>query len=479
MIKKLLLFVLAVIIVLLVIIIFNALRFKSAQPAFTAKQPVTVPDSAISHYQQGIRFKTVSYGNVPTDSVVFNQFHLFLQKTYPLIYSKLQKTEVAKYTLVFKWPGKDTTGSPVVLMAHQDVVPVEKEALSQWKVDPFGGVIKDGMIWGRGSADDKISLFGILEATEKLLSEGYTPARTVYLVFGHDEEAGGSGASASAKMFAAKGIKPAWVLDEGGEITKKAIPGFEGKPVALIGTSEKGYISLDLSVDIEGGHSSMPGSETAIDIIAKAVENLRSKPFDPAFSKSTAGTFNYLGPEMPFGLKAVVANQWLFRGLLYSSYQKSPGGNALIRTTIAPTIIQGGMKDNVVPTYAHAVINFRVLPGNTLEDVVKHVTESVNDKRVKITRLNEMFSEPSHVTDDQSEGFQYLAKTIRGNYPGSIVAPYLCVGATDSRKFEQVSPCVLRFSPVTDIVGLHGLNERVTIEDFKTGVNFYYQLLKF
>lgn len=478
MIKKILLLLLAAVIVLVAVLIFNTVRLKSLQPAFTAIAPIVVPDSSVAHFEDGIRYKTVSYGNAPPDSAEFTHFHQFLQKTYPLIFSKLVKKELVKYTLIFKWQGKDTIAKPVILMAHQDVVPVEQSAIPQWKAAPFSAAIKNGRIFGRGTADDKISLFGILEATERLLSEGYQPPQTVYFVFGHDEEVGGTGAKAADNYLKAMGVKPAWVLDEGGEITAKAIAGMKNTPVALIGTSEKGYLSLKLTVDIVGGHSSMPKAETAVDVLIKAVQNIRDKPFKARFSPSTAGTFNFLGPEMPFGQRIVIANRWLFEGLLISMYQTTPEGNALIRTTIAPTIIQAGLKDNVIPSFAQATINFRLLPGNTINDVIKQVTENVNDNRVKITRFNEMYSEASHVTSDTSAAFINLAQTIRACYPGSIVAPLQCVGATDSRRFENITNHVLRFSPVTDLQGMHGINENVGVDEFKKAVNFYYQLLK-
>ena len=471
--KRILLFFLLVLLVLSIVLLVNTFRVKSLQPAVAAIPPIVVTDSAVAHFEQGIRFKTVSYGNLPPDSLTFTRFHQFLQKTYPNIFSKLIKKELVKYTLVLKWPGKDTLAKPIILMAHQDVVPVEQSALPQWKAAPFSATIINDRIYGRGACDDKLSLFGILEATERLLTEGYQPAQTIYFVFGHDEEVGGTGAKAAAAY-----LKPAWVLDEGGEITEKAVTGMKNTPVALIGTSEKGYLTLKLSVDIAGGHSSMPKEETAVDVLIKAVQSVRNKPFKASLSPSTSGTFNYLAAEMPFGERLVMANRWLFEGVLIGIYQKSAEGNAMVRTTIAPTIINAGMKDNVIPANAEATINFRLLPGNSIADVIKQVTLNVNDSRVKISRKTEMFSEASHVTSDTGAAFLNLAKTIRACYPGSIVAPLQCVAATDSRNFESLSNNVLRFEPVTDLQGIHGINENVGVDEFKKAVNFYYQLMK-
>ncbi|MVN20161.1 M20 family peptidase [Mucilaginibacter arboris] len=477
--KKFAFFLLTVVLILVLIILIKTFTFKSIQPTYPTATTLAVSDSAIVHLQQGIRFKTVSVSDrAKPDSSTFLAFHRYLAKTYPLIQQKLRLETVAGYSLVYTWKGKNPALKPVILMAHQDVVPVEKASLPQWKVDPFGGTIKDGKLWGRGSADDKISLFALLEATEKLLQENRQPERTIYFVFGHDEEAGGKGVKAVAALFKTRGIKADWVLDEGGEITKKEIPGLQGKPVALIGTSEKGYLSIDLKVNIEGGHSSMPKTETAIDVLVNAVQKLRSKPFPASFAGSTGDFFNYLGPEMPFTSKMAIANQWLFKPLLFKIYEKSAGGNALIRTTIAPTILQAGVKDNVIPTSASATINFRLLPGTSIDAVFRHVKEAINDNRVQLIKKDAFAEEASGLTSTQSEGFKQLEKAVVESYPGTMIAPYLTVGATDSRQMAGISNCILRFAPVTDLKGMHGLNEHIGVDEYKKAIGFYYRLMK-
>lgn len=477
--KKIILFLLTVFLVLVMVVLFKTFTFKSIQPNYPAAKAVLVSDSAVVHLQQGIRFKTISVSDrTKPDSSAFLALHRYLTQTYPLIHQKLTLEKVAGYSLVYTWKGKNLNLKPVILMAHQDVVPVEKASLAQWKVDPFGGIIQDGKLWGRGTADDKISLFSLLEATEKLLHENYQPKRSIYLVFGHDEEAGGKGVKAVAALFKTRRIKADWVLDEGGEITKKEIPGLQGKPVALIGTSEKGYLSIDLKVNIEGGHSSMPKPETAVDVLVTAIQKLRAKPFPASFGGSTGDFFRYLGPEMPFTSKMAIANQWLFKPLLFKIYEKSPGGNALIRTTIAPTILQAGVKDNVIPTSAMATINFRLLPGTSIDAVFRHVKEAINDNRVQLIKFDAFAEEASAVTSTQSEGFKQLEKAVVESYPGTLIAPYLTVGATDSRQMAGLSTCILRFAPVMDLEGMHGLNERIGLEEYKKAIGFYYRLMK-
>lgn len=476
--KKIILFLLNTFLVLVLIVLFKTFTFKSIQPKFKPVKTVSVSDSAVAHLQQGIRFKTISLSDsTKTDSSVFLAFHQFLRKTYPLIHQKLQLEKVG-FTLIYTWKGKKLNLKPVILMAHQDVVPVEKASLLQWKADPFGGIIQHGKILGRGAADDKSSLFALLEAMEKLLQENYQPEQTVYFVFGQDEEAGGKGVKAAAALLKSRGIKADWVLDEGGEITKKEIPGLQGTPVALIGTSEKGYLSLDLKVDLEGGHSSMPKPETAVDVLIVAIQKLRAKPFPASFGGSTGDFFRYLGPEMPFTSKMAIANQWLFKPLLFKIYEKSAGGNALIRTTIAPTILQAGVKDNVIPTTASATINFRLLPGTSIDAVFRHVKEAIADNRVQLIKQDAFAEEASAVTSTQSNGFKQLEKAIVENYPGTLIAPYLTVGATDSRQMANISNCILRFVPVTDLEGMHGLNEKVGVEEYKKAIGFYYLLMK-
>ncbi|MGI4020694.1 MAG: M20 family peptidase [Janthinobacterium lividum] len=477
--KKIILFLLAIFLFLVMIVLIKTFTFSSIQPKFSAAKPLLINDSAVAHLQQGIRFKTVSLSDsAKPDSSAFLALHRYLAQTYPLIHQKISLEKVAGYSLVYTWKGKNLNLKPVVLMAHQDVVPVEKASLSQWKADPFGGTIQDGKLWGRGTADDKISLFSLLEATEKLLQQNYQPERTIYFVFGHDEEAGGKGVKAVATLFKARGIKADWVLDEGGEITKKEIPDLQGKPVALIGTSEKGYLSIDLKVNIEGGHSSMPKPETAVDVLVAAIQKLRAKPFPARFGGSTGDFFKYLGPEMPFTSKMAIANQWLFKTLLFRIYEKSAGGNALIRTTIAPTILQAGIKDNVVPTSAFATVNFRLLPGTSVDAVFRHVKEAISDDRVQLIKQDAFAEEASAITSTQSSGFKQLEKAIIENYPGTLIAPYLTVGATDSRQMSGISANILRFSPVTDLEGMHGLNEHIGVEEYKKAISFYYYLIK-
>lgn len=478
MIKKLLLVFLAIVIILAGILLFNTFRFTSKQLAIQALPAPELKPQSIAHFQEAISHKTISYGDSTLfDSTQFLGFRSFLEKTYPTIHAKISREIVAGYSLLYKWEGKNAELKPYVLMAHQDVVPIEEATRSKWTLDPFVAEVRDGYIWGRGTTDDKINLISIFEATEKLLLEGYQPERTIYFAFGHDEEVGGTGAKAIAALLKSRNITADLVMDEGGIITQKEIPNMT-RPVALLGTSEKGYMSLDLTVEKSGGHSSQPARETAIDILAAAILKIRENPFEARIAESTQGFLDYIGPEMPFLQKMIFANQWLFKGLIISIYEKSPTGNAIMRTTAVPTIIDAGIKDNVVPTLAKATVNFRLLPGDEINEVVGQVEEKINDNRVKISIANSFMTEASAVSPTSSYAYNKVNETLRKTSANTLVAPLLLIGGTDSRHFGDVSSGIIKFSPMIDPIGFHGIDERVSLESYRTSIWFYEQLLR-
>lgn len=460
------------------ILLFNTVQFKSKQLAIEAIASPEIPASALQHFQDAIKFRTISNGDPSLfDSTQFLAFHKFLEKTYPNVHSRLSHEIVAGYSLLFEWEGKNPKLNPIILMAHQDVVPIEDATKTIWSVDPFAGIIKDNFIWGRGSADDKINLISILETAEKLLLENFQPERTIYFAFGHDEEVGGTGAQAIAALLKSRNITAEMILDEGGIITKEKVPGMT-IPVALIGTSEKGYLSLELVAEISGGHSSMPAEETSIDILAKALIKLRAHPFTPSFSESTRGFLEHIGPEMPFLKKIVFANQWLFKGVIIGIYEKTGAGNAFVRTTIAPTILQAGVKDNVIPTIAKATVNFRLLPGDSAAKVIGRVKEIIDDNRIKIAPFNNFKGEPTGVTSENSFAYKKIDEIVKKTFANTITTPFLMIGGTDSRHFSEISQGIIKFSPMTDPIGFHGIDERVSLESYRSSLWFFEQLIR-
>jgi carboxypeptidase PM20D1 len=474
--KRIIILLLAFLTVLVSIVLVRTFMFESRQRKVSVN-PLPVADpQALQHFRQAITFKTVSFSDsLLFDSSQFIVFRGFLEITYPLVHQKLSREIVNNYTLLYKWEGAKPQLNPVVLMAHQDVVPVEEGTESIWSIDPFAGIVKDNFVWGRGSADDKINLIAILESVEKLLKTGFKPERTIYLVFGHDEEIGGKGALAVADLFKEKNIHPDLVLDEGGIVTREKVPGLR-RTVALIGTSEKGILTLELSVEKGGGHSAMPEAETAIDILARALTKLNENKFEPRFSPSTESFIDCVGPEMPFKQRMAFANLWLFRSMINGIYEKSNTGNAMIRTTLVPTIIKAGVKENVVPTVASAILNLRLLPGDSSASVKQKIRDVINDDRVHIDVKD--FREATDVTPMESFAYQTVDQIVRQTYDSVVATPFLMIAATDSRHFNKVSNGIIKFSPMIDPIGFHGIDERVSLESFYTSLWFFEQLIR-
>ena len=465
------------------VLLINTLRFTSKQIQVAPVPPVSVDEGSVaSRLAQALRFQTVSYedaGQIKGEE--FRALHKYLEQTFPKVHSTLTKELVGDYSLLYTWKGRDETLRPILLMAHQDVVPVEPETLANWEQPPFEGRITDGHVWGRGAMDDKFALLSIMEAVEMQLVQGLQPRRTIYLAFGHDEEIGGYGGAAKiAELLRERNVELEYILDEGLAITEGVLPDVN-KAVALIGIADKGYLSLELSVELESGHSSMPPPQTAIGVLSAAVTRLEERQMPASIEGVPRQTLEHIGPEMPFGKRLVMANLWLFKPLVERKLSASPSTNAGIRTTTAATIIDGGLKENVLPSRARAVVNFRPLPGDSSERIVAHVKEVINDPRVRVNKFGTSNGEPSAVSNINSEGFQIIQRTVRQVFPGVVVAPALCVGGTDSEHYAKLTNNIYRFSPLRlrpeDMKRLHGINERTSVKDYAGSVKFYYQLI--
>jgi carboxypeptidase PM20D1 len=482
--RKILGALLLLLIVLAAVALERTFTFHSRQPQAAPVAVESLDTAALAQRLAGaLRFKTVSYQDSSQfDAREFEGFQRYLRATFPRLHAALKLENVNGYGLLYEWTGADPNLPPIVLLAHQDVVPVEPGTESRWTEPPFEGRIAGGYVWGRGALDDKGSLVGILEAVEHLVAAGAKPRRTVYLAFGHDEEVGGRrGAGRIADLLASRNVHPELVLDEGGALATGLVAGIAA-PVALVGIAEKGYVTVRLTAQAEGGHSSMPPDETAVGILAAAIVRLEHQQMPRAIRGPTATMFDYLGPEMSFGPRLVMANRWLFGGILARQFGATPQGNAMLRTTTAPTVLQAGVKENVLPSSARALVNFRILPGDSVESVVEHVRQAVRDSRISVSPLEETKSNPSGVTSVDSEPFQLLARTIRQVIPGAVVTPWLVVGATDSRHYARLTPNVLRFmgTAITkdDLRRVHGTDERVGVQAYADAVRVYLQLLR-
>ncbi|TVR42717.1 MAG: M20 family peptidase [Bacteroidia bacterium] len=478
--KKFLRIFLGLFIVLVLILIIRTITYRSMQ---IDVEPVNLPVfgmESVANLSKAITYPTISHDiGLPIDTLAFREFHQFLADTYPLIHFNLKKEVFSELSLLYTWEGSDPELKPIILMAHIDVVPAgETDA---WEKPPFSGENDGTFIWGRGTLDDKGSLIAILEAVERLIDEDFVPERTIYLAFGHDEEISGfQGAKVIANTLKERGVEAEFVLDEGLVISKGIVP-MISTPVASIGISEKGYLSVSLTVEMDGGHSSTPEKESAIIVLNRALHRLINNQMRADIAGPTEDFLRFTGPEMPFLPRIIFANQWLFKPLIINIYEGSNAGNAAIRTTTAPTIIKAGIKDNMIPTKAEAVVNFRIIPGETIEDVVQHVHRVISDDRVKVTIVGQN-QEPSPVSPINSPGFGIIHKTIRQVFPEVVVNPMLMLGATDSRHYVEVSSNIYRFIPVTvtqeDLARIHGLDERIGIEDFRKAIGFYYLLVK-
>ncbi len=464
--------------VLVVVVLVNTFRKGSTQSQYVSKPAPAMDTAALNHLKTAISFQTISYGDTALfDPLAFDGFSQFLATTYPAMHEALSLERIKTYTLLYTWRGTDSSLNPIILMAHQDVVPIEEATRDQWTVKPFTAQVKEDYIWGRGTADDKVNLISICEGVNKLAASGYRPKRTVILLFGHDEEVGGTGAKAAAAYLEKKGIRAEMILDEGGFITRERVPGMS-QPVALLGTAEKGYLSLELTAQVAGGHSSMPEKETAIDLLTQAIVKLRLKPFPTRFTEPMNGLMAALGPEMSFMPRMAFANPWLFKGTVASTYEKTGAGNAMLHTTLVPTIIEAGIKDNVVPTQATATINLRLLPGDSIAAVIKQVESILGDPRITVKRYEGALAEPSTVSPTDGFGYTRIDRIMKESYPGVLTTPFLMIGGTDSRHFTRVSDNIIKFSPMIDPVGFHGIDERVSVESFRTALWFFEQLLK-
>jgi len=466
------------------VLVVRTLTFHSRQPAVTAVQPELLDTMALAGRLAGaLRFATISNQDSNAfDGTAFTGLQRYLQDSFPRLHATLTREVVNGYGLLYTWAGTDSTLAPIVLLAHQDVVPVETGTESKWTEPPFSGRIVNGYVWGRGALDDKESLLGSLEAVEHLVAAGVKPRRTVYLAFGYDEEVGGRrGAEHIAALLASRHVKPEFVLDEGGVLATGLVPGLSG-PVALVGVAEKGYLTAELAVQTTGGHSSMPPSKTAVGILAAGIARLEEHGMPRAIRGPTAEMFDYLGPELPFGQRLVVANRWLFGGLLANRFGKTSYGNAMLRTTTAPTVFQAGVKENVLPSSARALVNFRILPGDSVGSVLAHVRAVVNDPRITVAPYQTSVAEPSPVTDAAGAPFQLLARTIKQTFPGAVVTPWLVTGGTDSRHYTTLTPNVLRFVGASlgsdDLRRIHGTDERIGVGDYVNVVRVYVQLLR-
>ncbi|BFT30995.1 M20 family peptidase [Alteromonas sp. D210916BOD_24] len=474
---------LSVVLLLVLLLCFRAATvFSDNQVTPNASfVPVKIDEkAAVERFAGGIRFPTISYEDPSLfDPTAFAGLHSFIQSSYPLVHQAMSKTVISDYSLVYKLSGEDTSLQPVLFMGHMDVVPVDTATKGQWQHQPFSGDISDGAIWGRGTLDDKVTVFALLEAMEHLLSDGFTPQRTVYFAFGHDEEIGGEqGAAQVAKWFESQNIEFEFVLDEGGAITRGLMVGTDST-VAVVGIAEKGYANIRLTVDDKGGHSSQPPQHTAVGVLSQAIVKLENNQLDTDF-QFIQKTFEKIGYYTDFPTRLAMANLWLLSPLIEGAMLAKPSSAASIRTTTAATMVEGSSKSNILPTQAIGVVNYRLMPGTSVTDLVAHVTETIDDPRVKVEAY--MANEASSVSKMDSMGYRLIERTIRTMQNDTLVAPYLVQGGTDAKHFSALSDSIYRFMMVElnpeTLKQFHGVNEQIPITDYISAIQFYAEMIK-
>ncbi|MBI4927941.1 MAG: M20/M25/M40 family metallo-hydrolase, partial [Anaerolineae bacterium] len=465
-------------------ILIKTIVFGKVNDAPAPAALAEVPGELVAeHLAVAIRHRTISDPDRDKfDYQPFVDLRKSLEKMYPRVHATLRVDVVNKASLFYTWRGKDETLAPILLASHSDVVPVDPASRDEWRFPPFDGKIAEGCVWGRGALDNKNTLIAMLDAVETLIKNGYQPQRSIILAIGHDEEVSGhQGAAQMAGRIQSYNTRLAAVLDEGGAVfTGQVVPGL-ALPVALLGTSEKGYLTLHLEVEGAGGHAAFPPKRTAIGVLARAIQRLEENPLRPQ-THLMEEMFRALGAFLPFGLRMAFANFWLFKPLVIRSLSQKPRTSAMVRTTTAATLISGGIKDNVLPGRASAAVNFRLMPGDRVADVVSHVRETIRDEAVQIHIPENSAWEASPVSSTKAPAYAELLQVVQQVFPEALPAPYLVQGATDSRYYTPVCDQVFRFSPmIVDeelLESVHNKNERIPIDTLARMVQFYIQLIK-
>lgn len=439
------------------------------------------PDGVAEHLAQAVRFRTVSLVGDTGERDQFERFHQWMRDTYPAFHAAARVEAVEGLSLLYVWDGSDPAQPPILLLAHQDTVPVPPDTRAQWRVDPFGGTIEEGAVWGRGAIDDKASVVAILEAAEMLAAAGKRPARTIMIAFGHDEEVMGAGAAAMAELLHQRGVRAWFALDEG--LATVARHPLTGGPASLIGISEKGIGTLRVTAVGQAGHSSMPPHETAVSRLALAVTAIHDMPIDHSLGTGPGmQMMRALSPDLSPVTRTALANEWLFAPLLRAQLADNAAAQALLGTTVAPTMIQGGVRPNVLPAEAIARINLRIHPRDTADDLLRRARAAIAGIEGVSVDWDDPPVNPSLVSRIDSSSYALIAAVADAAVPNAPVAPGLVVGATDSRHYVGVAENVYRYQPIIlteeDLEGIHGVNEHLSTENLARMVRFYAALME-
>ena len=469
---------LALLAVFVALIAVRTIRFKpKAQPEISEEDYNFNKEAAVEALAQLVRCKTISYNDRSLeDDGEFQKLISLLPGLYPRVFDVCSVNQLPDRALLLRWPGKNH-GDPAVLMAHYDVVPVNEE---NWEKPPFAGILEDGILWGRGTLDTKATFNGSFSAANYLIGKGFQPENDIYFAFSGGEEVNGQGAPNIVQYFVDHHIAPAIVVDEGGAVVENVFPGVK-QPCGLIGIAEKGMMNAQFRTVSAGGHAFAPKPHTPVGVLAAACRKVEDHPFKAHMAGPAAKMFDTLGRYSTPLYRVIFANMWCF-GWIIDLLGKSSGGemNALVRTTVAFTQMEGSSARNVIPPEAKMVANMRLNPHDTVASALAYLKKTVKDDSVEITAL-ESFN-PSPISETDCPAWDKVASAVASTWRGCIVAPYLMVQCSDSRHYGRISNHVYRFSAMDmtaeERATIHGNNERIRVESVAKAVEFYIRLMK-
>ncbi|MDC7221111.1 MAG: M20/M25/M40 family metallo-hydrolase [Spirochaetales bacterium] len=433
-----------------------------------------------------IQIPTVSWTDRDKiDPALFRQFQSRLEELFPLVHGNLTRDLHGDYGIIYHWKGRDSSLKPVLFLAHYDVVPAEEKGGEAWTEEPFSGLIKEGELWGRGTLDIKTQLAFQLETAERLLGEGWQPERDIWFAFGGDEEISGrEGAQKMAEVLKNRGLRFEFILDEGGVIARDQLAFLKGRPAALIGLEEKGFVTFKISASGASGHSSMPTREgTAIGRLSKGIVRLEKRLFPSRLTPVMRNMLERLVPWVSFPLGVLFANLWLTAPLIRFVFSRSPVTDSLIRTTQAVTVFKGGEQENILPGEATCLVNHRILPGDTIKSLERRHRRTLRDPGLTLEDAgNWPSNDPIAGADSEGSGFRLIQEVLEETHPEVVAVPFLVNGSTDSKYYRELSDQILRFTPLVlrpeDIASIHGVNEKVSLENLRKGLEFYTRLFR-
>lgn len=470
--------ILSLIAVFIVIIMAKTLMFKpKAETEVFKNEEAFDRDKAVENLQTLVRFKTISYRDKSKEDD--NEFEGLIKKLpelYPNVFEKCEFKRLPDRALLFKWGGAES-GKPTVLMAHYDVVPVNEEL---WDKPAFDGILENGVLWGRGTLDTKVTFNGVLFSVNHLISQGFTPKNDIYLAFSGGEEINGNGAKNIVDYFEENNIELSLVVDEGGAVVENVFPGVK-TPCGLIGIAEKGMVDVKYEVESAGGHASAPKPHTPVGVLSQACCKIENHPFKTHITKPVREMFDTLGRHSTFLYRMIFANLWVFSPVL-ALLGKIQGGemNALLRTTVAFTQMQGSDAANVIPPKASMVSNIRLNPSDSVDSALDYLKKTINDDSIKLSVISSM--EPSRISQTNCDAYNKVAKAVASTWKGCITSPYLMVQCSDSRHYGRISDKVYRFSAMDltseERATIHGNNERIRVEAIHRATEFYIRLIK-